>query len=728
MTNILDVFINGVNKGGPMEWPNNTEEILGATGRAQITIQDRTNVYEPQEHDDIKVVIHSNSWVLFHGEVISKTVQLAPGEPYRRWQMDCADYNGEFPQRLVGALDGTEWVDGDGFGDYIMVDNNAQTLATDKLTVQNLLDVYMRVAGLAYETVTYVGEFLPADSFFPLKWLYKDLQEALNQLAALVNLNLQYWGDPDMFFHWTAIPAWQDVAQDIDGTTQGLVNLFPEFDFGTTPLAPTKIDNDSHDPANVVSVSCRGLTFTKDGSSQPQQVYVRGGTGFVYDNGAAPNLFPDHPPEPIPQTANFTLVFNRDTHIYTRTSKGYVGTQSTYTGPFGVTYDVVALSVPRDPVNHTGGPFWLIKTGPSTGKIVPQRTGDGVVTAKAGTYHTYNVSGTPLVVTGLGANLTTGKFSANYILNREYQWPSHTPRPAQAHLLKVISGAHNGTWLHASEVAVVRSPQVTVTKVAPPPPDDTRTPATPVVTIGGSGWVGDHSNLQFGGMYSWHQQDPSLRQAYLDEPNSTSQTDRDSVGGQALYRGKYPTLRGSLVVSAGTDSSGKYHGPDGYRVGQLLHIKDARLPANMNDRWYIIQRVQAKQQPVQDMREYTIDWGDGPVQRSSSLKPKKPPTPPPADGFYIDIAEVQPAPGFTQVVIAQLINGYGQAWAIPDKVVNWKLIALDKDWNTVAGQGLLDPTTSTTDDKGQARTVFTAGDQTGLIYFIYCDSPVISVP
>lgn len=719
MTAIYDVFINGVNKGGPAEDAGlSTEEVLGSSGQCIVVVQDRAGSYEPQEHDEIKIVIHSSSWILFHGEVISIDLDLSVAFPFRRWRLTCSDANVQVPQRLVGALDGTQWVDGDGFGDYIMVDENASTLATDKQTIQNLFDVYFRYFGNPMETDTYVGTYLPVDSFVPFKQLYSTLQAFLEALAGLVTVNLQFWLDPDDFFHWTAIPAWQDIAQDVVVPGSGLVGLFPEFDFGTTPVAPTELNADN--PVPGTSISFRGLKAVQDGASMPQMVYVRGGTGFVYDTGIPPSPFPDNPPPPAPSSATYTLAFNRSTTIYTRTSKGYVGTASSFTTPFGVPYVVVPLNVPRDPVHHTGGSFWLIKTGPATGKIVSQHTAEGLIHVKAGRYNTYNVSGTPAVITSLGTPIDTGGFSANFDSMREYQWPSHSPKPSQSFLLHVSSGSHSGLWLHATEVGREISPQVTVVTVVPPPDDPTRQPATPVVSIGGSGWVRTGVGIEVA--------DPNLRQAYLEEPNSTTQQDRNAVGGQAIYRGKTPVLRGTLVCSGGTDHEGNVLGPDGYRVGQLIKITDARLPARFNGRYYIIQRVAMKTIQTQNVREYTLDWGDGPTARTSGLRAKKPPTIPPADGFYIDVAETQPAPNATQVVPAQLINGYGQPWAIEGKVVNWLLVAVDKDWAPVVGQGSLDPMASTTDDHGIARTVFKAGDQTGLTYFIYCDSPVESVP
>lgn len=725
MTAIYDVFVNGVNKGGPAEDAGlTTEEVLGSSGQCVVVIQDRAGTYEPQTHDEIKIVIHSSSWVLFHGEVISIELDLAVAFPFRRWKLTCSDANVQLPQRKVGALDGTQWVDADGFGDYIMVDEDAQTLSTDKQTVQNLFDVYMRYFGIAFETNTYVGTYLPVDSFIPIKWLYTDLQAALDALAALVTANLQFWLDPDDFVHWSAIPAWQDIAQDVlPGTTGSLlVDLFPEFDFGTTQLAPTGLDADN--PVPGTSISFRGLKVTEDGSTQPEQIYVRGGTGFVHDTGIPPSPFPDNPPTASPASATYTLSFNRATTVYTRTSKGYVGTASTYSGPFAVPYVVVPLVVPRDPVNHTGGNFWLIKTGPATGKIVSQHTAEGLVHVAAGTYNTFNVSGTPAVITSLGSPIDTGGFSANYDSLREYQWPSHSPKPSQASLLHVTSGSHSGIWLHSSEVGHVLSPQVTVVTVLPPPVDPRRQPATPIVSVGGSGWVGYTTSSSWRGTLA----DRNKRQAYLDEPNSVNQQDRDAVAGQALYRAKSPVLRGTLICTGGTDKEGNVLGPDGWRVGQLVKITDARLPARLNARYFVVQRVAMKTIQTQNVREYTLDWGDGPTARTSGLRAKKPPTPPPANGFYIDVAEVQPAPLSTQVVPAQLINGYGQAWAIEGKVVNWQLVAVDKDWVEVKGQGSLTPAVSTTDDHGIARTVFTAGDQTGLTYFIYCDSPVESVP
>src|SRR5450756_873870 len=91
-------------------------------------------------------------------------------------------------------------------GDYINIDPNAQSLASDKLTVQRLLDAYIRVDGQAFEANTYVEEYI-SDLNGSLQWSYATLQSSLEEMAQEVVFNLQFWGDPDLYFHWVSIPS-----------------------------------------------------------------------------------------------------------------------------------------------------------------------------------------------------------------------------------------------------------------------------------------------------------------------------------------------------------------------------------------------------------------------------------------------------------------------------------------------------------------------------------------
>lgn len=614
-----------------MEWSLSCEQVLGSNGRATLSIQDRDNSFEPEAHWDIKIVIASSGQVVFRGEIINEPEELVLGMDWRIWKLDCADYSGEFPQRLIGAFDGVTWQDVDGLGDYVNIDPNAHSLATDKLTVQALFDSYIRVDGEAIDTSSFVGEYLT--SFPTIYWAYSNLQTALEELAAGIAQNLQFWLDPDLAFHWTAIPPWQDLSGG-GGTSTFLVDpsssssltaaMFPEAPASAFEAAPV--------PSGVVgdapgALHCRDLKYTLDGSAMPEQVYVRGGTGFVYN---APQIDPTGGTVTIDPAGygskaseHFQLTFGGSTKVWHILSSGLISGTFDTVGAGGP-YDVTFIGVPYNPANGKGGHFWKLLTGPNAGKLVDNDTN----------YFGY------------------------------------------------------GT--------------ITVQKLVP-----TTTP--PSVGIGGSGWAGSAV------------QDLNKRQAYLDAPISTTQSIRDALGGQALYRGQFPTLRGSFKVTGGVDSDGNDLGPDGWRVGQIVHLFDSRLPSFLNDRDFIVQRVQVQLIAGQDLREYTIDWGDGPVSRYTAQARGSGDDgsfPPPATEFDVLTFDLSPGPNSKQVITGQMVAKDGTPWRIPDKVVKWTLQCYDS-FGGIVNEGTIDPEVSATDANGRARTTFTAGPDAGLVYFVF---------
>lgn len=615
--------INHEEVSGLMEWSMQTEEVLGGVGRATIRVQDRTNTWEPECHWDVKASIRDTGWVLWRGEIVTEPTELPVGMPWRTWALDCADYNNELSQRLVGAYDGVTWEDVDGLGDYVNIDPYAHSLATDKLTVQALLDHYVRVDGEAVETEQYVEEYLT--DFPTLFWSYTDVQRVLEEIAGGIAVNLQFWIDPDLKFHWVAVPAWQDTAQslaalaDDPNSAVGLAGLMPEGNYQIIHR-PVGIS----DTRGAAVIGGRELKFTLDGSTMPEQVYVRGATGFVYN---APSVDPTGETvainpmgQGVKSTEKYKLTFLASTKIWQTLSTGYLNPTFSTVAASGP-YDVVFVQVPWNATTHKGGHFWKILTGPKTGYLVDNDT--------------------------------------NYF---DY-----------------------------GEITVERV--VTTTK-------------PPTVGVGGSGWSG--GDLQ----------DPNKRQAYLDAPISADEATRDALGGQALYRGSRPTLRGSIKVS----------GQDEWRAGHLVFIQDERLPASLNSRYFIIQRVQTNLIAGTDVREYVLDWGDGPTSRYTNQPlgaGDDGSFPPPVNQIVISAFDLAPGANSSQVIVGQLANALGGPWAVAGKVVEWTLEVYDNLGALVTGQGTLTPTVSATDKNGRARTTLKTGSRTNLVYFVFADVKVV---
>lgn len=240
---------------------------------------------------------------------------------------------------------------------------------------------------------------------------------------------------------------------------------------------------------------------------------------------------------------------------------------------------------------------------------------------------------------------------------------------------------------------------ITAVAIPPTPPPG---PPVPIIGVGGSGWVGGV------------EQDPNKRQAYFDSSQSVDQASRDSIGGQQLYRGSFPTLRGTLTLS----------GTDGWRVGQQFVLTDVRLPTALNGKTFVIQRVSTSLLPETDIRQYQLDWGDGPVQRASAQPKPRERVGNPAVQVNVTYEDATPPLGSTQTITGQMATSSGVAWKIPGKTVVWVLAVTDAFGDPVAGQGSLDPPVSTTDRNGSARTQLTAGTMFGLTYQIQANVAV----
>ncbi len=604
-----------------MEWSMSAEEILGGSGRATLRIQDRLNIYEPKTHWDVEVTIESTGFVLFRGEIINEPMEFIVKHPWRTWVLDCADYNGEMSQRLVGAFDGKTWEDIDGLGDYVNVDPQAHSRKTDKRTVIKILDHYLRVDGEAFDTSEFVFEYL--NDFDTLHWAFTDVQAVFEELASHVVENLQFWVDPDLKFHWVAIPAWYDLMQQeallITDTDQLFSGMFPEGISWLFPKAPADV---SDVPGIGSVIGGRDLKFTYDGSNMPEQIYVKGSTGYTYNAPPGKTTTETRRIDPDAEDIDpgdreiFQLTFLQTTRVWDRDDvDGYIILPHVATvvasGPFNVRYK----DIPIDPDTGAGGRYWKLLGGPKKGFFVDNDTND-------------------------------------------YAWGK----------------------IKVTKTVVIKG--------------------KPKIGKGGTGWVKEEV------------QDPNKRQAYLDAPVSSTKARRNAIGGQALYRARRPTLRGSIKV----------HGTDGWRVGQIFRITDERLPLELNAQLYMIQRVQATLIEGQDIREYVLDFGDGPVSRWS-MQPKLKPFDAdydPATQIIVRAFDLSPGPNSTQTITGQLANRAGKPWHVKGRVVKWTLEAYTQQGVRTTG-GTVTPEVSITDRNGRARTRLKTGPKRGRVYFVFAD-------
>lgn len=623
MSGPISLYLNGVERVDDhgMEWDWSTSETLGSTGSATITVQDRDNTLEPVAHWDVKLVIKSSGHVLWRGEVTSFSLELPDKFPWRRWKLQCSDYNGELPLRLMGAYDGKTWMDTSGLGIYVNIDPFASALRTDLLTVQAWFDHYFRVAGEAADTTEFVVQYLDQlDKLFMQDPNYGNLQSSLEDLAAMIIHNLQFWIDPDLKFHWVAIPAWQDllvdaIANEVDDSLSLSAMLFPEGTIGGLEFAPYTV-SDVGDLGSDIGFS--NLKFDLDGGEMPEQVYVKGATGYVYNAEPIPSTdetktVVTRPTSGVADRYELTLIAD-DNKIWHTDETGYISIYYDLVGSGGP-YPVSWVRVPWNETRHKGGAFWKFLDGPHKGKMADDNTN---VLSNYGEIVVYKITSSGVV--------------------------------------------------------------------------------DPTVGIGGSGWTNEVD------------QDSSKRQVYL-EAISTTQSERDSVGGQALYRGQFETLRGSVLV----------RGYDGWRVGQLLRIQDTRLPSKYDNRYYIIQQVTAKPIEGQDYREYTLNFGDGPESRYTAERRGPVEWPSPVTQILVSAFDLTPGPNSSQRITGQLVNSSGAPWAVEGKTVNWSFECYNNLGQLQGDQGSVKPAVSSTDKHGRAHTTLKTGPGTNLVYYVFAD-------
>jgi hypothetical protein len=698
------LYLNGVEVGDEMEWDLQTEELLGGPGRQTLTIQDPGYAINPQTNWDIKAVVASNGWVLYRGYILNAKLDLPPGRDIPKWMIDCTDYNAMLDQRLLGAPDGTVISD-QGQGHYVFVDPFANTLATDKVTVQAWFDHYFRVGTEAADTSTFVSEYLPAGSFSPIYWTFTTLKKALDDLAAVCGANLQWWLDPDLAVHWASVPAWYDLLQNILDPNAPLARLFPQALSSVLGSAPRDI-NDDLPPDGATYIGCRGLTFTFDGALQPEQVYVKGGTGYTYDTGVPPAGVTNAPTGAASVGGTYQLTVNSTTSVYTTDAQGYLANPSLTIDPGGP-YLVTAQVVSTAPTVPTTVSYTIV-SGDNLHTIAAHFYGDA-----AKWIQIYKDNMAVIEATAI-AHGYSNSGNGHWIFPGEVLVIASAQPPVQGtsgYYWLMSQGPRSGYLIPQGD------PAITVTTIPAPPP-------TPSIGIGGSGWVG--------GL-----QDPARRQSYVDDSDSTTVALRDSIGAQVIYRGSRPTLRGTLVIGGDHLGIGGILDPtpDGWRVGQVFRLTDSRLPtaitfpdgtiAPFNGQYFVIQRVATRLYAGADAREYTLDWGDGAVARLTTTRPAKPAVPDPAVQINVTMSDVGPPPDSSQVVTAQFARSDGTAVKLPGRTVLFSLEVVNSSMVAVTGQGSLSAVAVTSDLNGQARTVLTTGTVTGLKYFVSASSPVI---
>ena len=267
------LLIDGVDVTGPSEWSMTWEERAdGSPGQFSAVIQDRLNtmLFGVTARNHVQLALTSG-FVLYDGEVVNSTLALPVGAPWGRWNLQGTDWNTIPDLRLIGAPSGALWFSYDGGLTFQPIDPLAHCGTSDSATVKSLFDNYVRRPdGSAFNADTFVGTYIDAGSgilfdlalgTYHLNWdgSHSALRSALDDLRSLGSTPIFVWIDPAGFVHWK---------------TQA----------DMTDPAPAVLTDDH--PDGVTSIGCRALSFGFDGSYMPQQAYVNGSVGFVYNGGA----------------------------------------------------------------------------------------------------------------------------------------------------------------------------------------------------------------------------------------------------------------------------------------------------------------------------------------------------------------------------------------------------------------------------------------------------------
>ncbi len=228
-------------------------------------------------------------------------------------------------------------------------------------------------------------------------------------------------------------------------------------------------------------------------------------------------------------------------------------------------------------------------------------------------------------------------------------------------------------------------------------------------TLQGTGWP-----IRLSGR---HDAIPTNRQVIVDAQTVTA-AQRQAVTRAYETYAQRARVRGTVTVGKGeTDTMAE--AVDGWRVGQLLTINDARMPPGINGHAFPIQRVSGTQVAGNQWREYVLEFGDAPIARFS----QKYRTAPqkllsarlPAKTLLIEWPTHHLRPSTSYTLVAQLVDRSKKPVRHGGLPVDWSLVVRDASGADVGG-GALGQITPTTDSHGRNAAVLTTGALTGLHY------------
>lgn len=194
-------------------------------------------------------------------------------------------------------------------------------------------------------------------------------------------------------------------------------------------------------------------------------------------------------------------------------------------------------------------------------------------------------------------------------------------------------------------------------------------------------------------------------------------TDREkaAVAGALESYGQRARVRGSVKVGSRDDVV------DGWRVGQLVKIYDARLPPALYGKAFPIQAVKGQVVPGNEFRTYTLEFGDFPIARFSQKYRSTPQRigtkrlPARKHRIYWPTHNLRPSTSY--ILYSQMVDQSDKPVRRGAVPIDWTLTTVDGTGATVS-TGSLSQHGTVTDEHGRSAATLTTGPTTDLHYHV----------
>lgn len=203
----------------------------------------------------------------------------------------------------------------------------------------------------------------------------------------------------------------------------------------------------------------------------------------------------------------------------------------------------------------------------------------------------------------------------------------------------------------------------------------------------------------------------------LVDAQAVTPAQRDAVAAHYERYGERARIKGSVTVGRPDEAV------DGWRVGQMVTIIDARLPDALNNRQWPIQRVSGSLRAGQNFRTYNLEFGDAPIERFSQKYQQAPHRITnkhlPAREHQIIFPTTHLRPSTTYVLRSQIVDHAKRPLRQGGVPVTWTMTVKDRTGATVS-TGSISALISVTNLHGETTAELVTGSGTDLHYHVRC--------